>query len=399
MLVVVMIVFAGVGCAKPDKAQAPTVTLAFTNDGRGELTHCECEGGAAGGLARRVGYLNRLRSSERPDRIVALEAGDFLFALWPETETEKQTEKARAMLIADGYARAGYDAVLFGTRDYALGIDVAREVAAKMNTTVLGANVNDGRTGQPVWPASKIIQRAGVRIGVLGLVTAKRDGLPPGVAWPAELVVENPLAAAQRLIPALRKQCDVLVLLANLDRDELETLLKETSGVDFVVKSREAKIVTTQVDRLDRVPVLGLFELGRYVGRVDLTVVEPGKGYDDLEEQKILRRKIERYRSYVDAITQKAGGARQVEKFYAGDQATLERYRRYRESVERWERELAESKPRGNRFAYELIELDSQVPVVRELEQAVTAFETAHGTAESLRQAQFRRHPPPSPQG
>jgi 2',3'-cyclic-nucleotide 2'-phosphodiesterase (5'-nucleotidase family) len=381
----------GCACQPPPKPARSAVTLAFTNDGRGEIRHCDCEGGAAGGIARRAGYLRRLRV-EKPDGLLAVEAGDFLYAVWPETDAEKQTERARAMLIADAYARAGYDAILFGARDYALGVDALREVAAKTGAAMLGANVTDARTGRPLWSATKVIQRGLVRVGLVGLVTDKKDAVPRGLAWPADVAVENPLAAARRIVPELRKQCDVLILLANLDRDELEPLLKAVPGIDFVIKSREAKTVTTQVERLAKAPVLALYELGRYVGRLDITVVAPGKVYADLAEQRILERKIERYRSYVTAIETKAGGADKVESFFAGDRPTIERYRRYRDNVERWERELTRLKPVGNRFSYELIELDRNVPEMAELLAAVEAFERQYGTAEAARQNALRRH-------
>lgn len=386
-----LLLIAGFACQPPPKPALSTVTLAFTNDGRGEIRHCDCEGGAAGGIARRAGYLRQLRV-EKPNGILAVEAGDFLYAAWPETDAEKQTERARAALIADAYARAGYDAILFGARDYALGVDALREVATKTGAAILGANVTDARTGRPLWSATKVIRRGAVRVGLVGLMTDKKDAVPPGSAWPADVAVENPLAVARRIVPDLRKQCDVLILVANLDRDELEPLLKAVPGIDFVLKSREAKIVTTQVERLARVPVLAMYELGRYVGLLDITVVEPGKAYADLAEQQILERKIERYRSYVTAIEAKAGGADKVESFFTGDRPTIERYRRYRDNVERWERELARLKPVGNRFSYQLIELDRRVPEMAELLAAVEAFERQYGTAETARQNALRRH-------
>jgi 2',3'-cyclic-nucleotide 2'-phosphodiesterase (5'-nucleotidase family) len=390
-LAVVAVALVVWGCSSPPKTARSGFTLAFTNDRRGELAPCDCSGGAAGGLSRQAGYLRELRAKQ--PSLVAVEAGDFLYAVWPETDAEKTTEHARALIAAGAYARAGYDAVLFGARDYALGVDALREIATKIGPdAVVGANVTDARTGRPLWPASKIVTRDGVRVGVVGLMTNKKDIVPPGRSWPADVIVEDPLAAAKRVIPELRRRCDVLILLANLDRDELEPLLKAAPGVDFVVKSREAKIVTSQVEQLAKTPLLGLYELGHYVGRLEITVVQPGKPYGDLAEEQILERKIERYRAYVDAIDQKAGGADRVEHFYAGDELTLERYRRYRDSVDRWEHERERLKPTGNRYSYELIELDNTRPETPEVRAAVIEFERVHGAAQSAREAQMQRH-------
>lgn len=388
-LLLLLICLASWSCNQNSETPGRNFTLAFTHDAQGELAHCGCRGGAAGGLPRRVGYLAKLRE-ELGDSLLAVEAGDFLFPIIPETEREREIEAERVKLLADAYRRAGYDALLFGRRDYALGVDVLQQAARTMQINILGANITRTDNASLPWLASIVVKRNGLRIGMLGLLTREKGINGAQLPWPAELAVEDPVAAAKRIVPDLRSRCDVLILVANLAREELKTLLGEVKKIDFVVRSRDAKLLTHHVEREAGVPVLSLYELGRYVGRLDVTVVEPRRQYTDLAERQILVRKIERYQDFVQTIQSKAGGEDKVEEIYRNDRLSLSRYRRYVESIERWTHELARIRMEGNRFNYQLVELDGHAPENTELQTLVDDFEKRHGTAAEARGRQLR---------
>jgi len=378
------------GCGKKASPPGYSLALAFTNDAMGELSDCGCKGGASGGLGKRIAYINQLRE-QFEGNFVAIEAGNFLFAVEPENDVEREMERQRAQIVAEAYGEGAYDAVLFGRRDYALGLPLLQELAEDFKTTILGANVTDAATGQPLWTASKIVERGGVRVGLFGLITNKNeiDGKP--YPWPAGVSIENPVATAQRIAPDLRKRCDVMVLVANLDRDELQSVLGDIDDVDFVIKSRKAKILSHQVERIKKTPVVGIYELGRYVGRLEITFVRPKQRFADLAERQILERKIERYRQYVDALADKAGGLDKVETFYAHDAQILGRFKRYQESIARWEKELDELPDKGNRFRYLLVELDDKVPTDEAIDRRVADFEQRYGKAADARGRQLAR--------
>ena len=383
-------------CAPATNPPSSNITLAFINDAQGELSDCGCSGGAAGGLARRVGYLADLRR-QQPNSTILVEAGSFLFPIWPQNDEERQIEAKRADLIADAYRRVGFDAVLFGLRDYALGVEPLRQVAKKIGGAVVCANVIDARTGKPVWAEKAVVKKNHLQVGLLGVMTRSKTLDQQPVSPPAELNVVDPVAPIKRLARELRRQCGLVVLLANLERDELARLLAEVPGIDFVIKSRDSKSMTNQVDRLNKVPVVSLFERGQFIGRLDFTLVKPGEPFIDLTEKQMLERKLGRYQEYITMWETKAGGADKVDSYFAGDKDLLARYHSYQENVARWTRELEQFHNRGNRFQYELVKLLPGVKEDAETDRAVRQFETQYGTAAQARTRQMQRLAPPAP--
>src|SRR6185503_11266851 len=73
-----------------------------------------------------------------------------------------------------------------------------------------------------------------VKVGVLGLLTGEMPGLTTADNW-AGCRVEDPLAAARRLVPELRAKCDVLVLLTHVGVEIDAALAGNVPGIDLVV--------------------------------------------------------------------------------------------------------------------------------------------------------------------
>ncbi len=384
ILLLLLLIALAIGCQAQPAKPSRSVTLAFTNDALGELADCGCKGGISGGIDRRAGLIADWKKNDGA-RLLAIEAGDFLYPVQPATDEERKVEELRAPLIAEAYRRAGYDAVLFGARDYALGVAPLKQAAQIMNIPILGANVLDAATNKPLWQPTLVLERGGLRVGLLGLVSDRKKIGIEELSLPAEIVIADPVAAAAQYAPLLRKECDLLVLVANLDYEQLQAVLTAVEGVDFVLKSRDAKMLTHQVQHNNDVPVVSVYELGRYVGRLDITLVEAGKKFADEGERQMLERKIARYQEYVDSLNKQAGGAEKIAEFLAGDASLQARYDRYKKNIERWQKELTDLREDGNRFRYDLVELTVSVPTDTELTRQVKAFEDEHGTTKAIR--------------
>lgn len=350
-------------CHAPPPPPEPTraLTIAFTHDAQGEITACDCPAGAAGGLARRVGFLRDLRA-KRPDRLLVIEAGDFLFP----AAAAGDRAVAQSELTAAAYARAGYDAVLFGRADYALGLSPLRKFAHTTGATILGANVIDNATGKPAWAQSAVLRRGGVNVGLLGVVDDGSD--LPGV------LVQDAAEAAARWVAHLRQTADVVILVTNLTREKLTTVLARTGPVDFVIRGSRAKMITERVQMLGDVPTFSLFEGGRYAGTLELTVVAHGQPFTDLTERGVLDARLARYRQYLATIEGEAGGVSRVADHLADRPENWARYQRYGEQIAEWDEALDRLDESGNRFQYRLVELADAVPVDDQTAGAVEAF-------------------------
>ena len=101
-----------------------------------------------------------------------------------------------------------YDVWVPGNHDYNYGMDVTRKTIADMNCRVLTCNVYD-ENGCPIADGCTIIDKDGVRVAVIGMVTqniARWDAVNL-----ANCTVTDPLEETRKIIDAIRGRYDVLV--------------------------------------------------------------------------------------------------------------------------------------------------------------------------------------------
>ena len=121
-----------------------------------------------------------------------------------------------------------------GPSDLSLGLDALREYEKSAKFPFLSANLVDATTGKPVFQDSVVIERGGVRFGVFAVMLGK---LNPTFAERAlqGAKLTDPLEAAKQTAARLRKECDVVIALGQLNVPENEKLLEEVEEVDVLV--------------------------------------------------------------------------------------------------------------------------------------------------------------------
>jgi hypothetical protein len=189
-------------------------TLFFTSQNHGRLTPCGCFAGQFGGISRLrtalddTGWL----AAARP---FGLDAGDAL-----EGPEDYHQLKYKQVLAA--YSEMGYAALNVGATEATLPATTLRQLASQSPVPLLSANLLDAATRQPVLPATTHIRRNGYRIGITGIVDPRllRDTLGEG------LEAEPPDTALARILPGLKKDTDILILLAFADEMTLTALAR-----------------------------------------------------------------------------------------------------------------------------------------------------------------------------
>lgn len=98
----------------------------------------------------------------------------------------------------------------------------------------ISANVvYSSNTAVTVLPAYRIFERDGAKIAVFGLTHASwRKYLPPRYATRFKLI--DPLQAARRIVPQLRRQADFVVALTNIPSNQNARLQRTVPGIDVV---------------------------------------------------------------------------------------------------------------------------------------------------------------------
>jgi len=212
---------------------------------------------------------------------VVVDAGD-----WAPDFT-KPNEQSKLKFQSEMYDLMGFDALGVGERELAFGLETFKELAAKSKTPVLSSNLIDKKTGKPVFKASVIVRKGGVKVGIFSVLGPKID--LPGNA--GELVtVDDPIATAQKMVAELRKQADVVVCLAHLGRVEGEDLAAQVPGMDVVILAHHPGFVA-QGRRVNAAITVASGEQGQNVGYT-LVTLDGKKVLDLTSETKILMPEI-----------------------------------------------------------------------------------------------------------
>lgn len=278
---------AGTGCVQPPARPAGPVrfTVLHTNDHHGRAWPNR---DGEYGLAARKSLIDAVRAEVRAagGQVLLLDAGDVNTGT-PESDLLDAEPDFRGMTLL------GYDAMAVGNHEF----DKTPAVLAKQREAWSGfpwLAANLRRDGRPMFEPYKLFALNGVKVAVLGLTTDETERLGATRRHPG-LQIERPAAAAQRLLPTLKAEADVVVVLSHLGHypdgrhgsaapGDVE-LAREVSGIDVIVGghshslvcmapdgSREAKHRPGDDCRPDHQNgswVLQAGDRGRYVGRAD----------------------------------------------------------------------------------------------------------------------------------
>ena len=200
-----------------------TLTILSTTDAVGAIKPCGCHT-PKGGFARIASLVDSTRLKEGD--AVLVEAGDFA------PDVKMAFDDAKLDFQFDVMALIGYDAIGVGDRELAFGLDRLRAASTRSKLPLLSANVVDAKTGKPLFAVSRIVKKNGVKVAIFSLLSTK---IPLSGRDSANVKVEDPLTVAQKLVPELRKEADVVVCLAHLGRVDGEDLGAQLPGIDVII--------------------------------------------------------------------------------------------------------------------------------------------------------------------
>ncbi len=283
----------------PAPAPQPVLLpIAAVNDWHGALYEQPVRDAAeqvAGGLPWLVGTMDAIRAQHSD--LVVLDGGDIFQGTWPINAS-----KGAGAIAA--YALLGVDAAAIGNHEFDYGgtgthplRGALMDAASAAPFAWLAANITEA-DGAPWAPpgitATTIIERGGVRLGVIGLSTTEtpQTTLPRNVA---DLRFTDPVAAVQAALPALAG-VDAIAVVGHLSGscsppdfstpDEgcrpdgeigrlLDTLPPGT--IDVMVLGHAHTLLS---NRVDDTFILESRSKGRMIGRVDLMIGPDGVDAD-----------------------------------------------------------------------------------------------------------------------
>ncbi|HGH0855048.1 TPA: metallophosphoesterase, partial [Staphylococcus pseudintermedius] len=148
--------------------------------------------------------LKTLKEQQNPDLLV--DAGDAFQGL-PLSNQSKGEEMAKAMNAV------GYDAMTAGNHEFDFGYDQLKKLEGMLNFPIVSSNVY--KDGKLAFKPSVVIQKNGVRYGVIGVTTpeTKTKTSPTGIVG---VTFADPLTSVTREMDRLNGQVDVFIVLSHL---------------------------------------------------------------------------------------------------------------------------------------------------------------------------------------
>ncbi len=236
-------------------------------------------------------YIKEQRQN-KDQEVILLDNGDILqgqpIVYYSNKSLLKQDLENRTHVIAEVMNYMGYDAASVGNHDIEAGHQVYDYLRERFNFPWLSANTVKRGTGEPYFEPYTVINRRGVRIAVLGLITPAIPNWLPESLWEG-LEFEDMIESARKWVKIIRERenPDLLVGLfhAGIDftynrqsedtfKNENASLLvaQKVDGFDIVIAGhdhQEFNAVITN-DFGNRVLVMNPRSLGKYVAVIEV---------------------------------------------------------------------------------------------------------------------------------
>lgn len=171
-----------------------------------------------GSMARLATYINKARH-DNPDGIVLLENGDILQGQ-PTNYYYNYIEPQLTNIASKCVNYLQYDAQNWGNHDVETGHECFDKWDGELRCPVLGANVIDVKTNTPYLKPYTIIERQGVRIAVIGMITAAIPSWLPESVWQG-LKFEDMVASSRKWIDIVKvtEKPDLIIGLFHSGKD------------------------------------------------------------------------------------------------------------------------------------------------------------------------------------
>ncbi len=283
-----------VGCAS--KLPSPGARIPFvilhTNDTHGHfLPFVNPSKQQVGGFAAQWEIIKKIRKE------VADQNGIFLLLSGGDINTgSPESDLFNAEPDLKGMEKMGYDAMALGNHELDGGIEKLFKQVAWVKFPILSANVKfSGREGIK---RSVLIERAGVKIGILGLTTESVKKLILS-STAKQIEVTSAIEEAQKEVEALKKQkAEVIIAVTHLGvpiavlnpKEIIQTddvsLVKKMDGIDVVVGGHSHSLLPDGIKEGDSI-ILQAGEWGQYLGRMDGSFNLESRKLEDTKAQVI----------------------------------------------------------------------------------------------------------------
>ena len=239
------------------------LTILHTNDTHGHLDAFRIAEfpDPVGGIARRATLVNQIRK-ETPN-VVLVDGGDVHQGILM-ADTFKGEPDVKFMNTI------GYDVMGLGNHDLDWGWDTLQQRKAAAKFPIINANLVVTATGKPGLTPYVIKDIGGLKVAFTSFSGPDHQSLVKQENIPG-MQFTHPITAAKTLIPELRKQADLVVVLGHELVNDDRALATEVPGIDLIIGAHEHARLDQPV-KIGNTTMVEDWQFGAFLGRTDLTV-------------------------------------------------------------------------------------------------------------------------------
>jgi len=235
------------------------LVLSTTSD-RGELDPCGCATNNKGGLGRRATFVDSLRTAN--GGVLLLDGGDYAHP------TLTRDDRVNSFILRT-MGELNYDAMTLGELELYRGPKYVQSIVESSKIPIVLANVKYAASGKSVGQPFLLHEVKGVSCAIIGLL-GQDFGDGEGKFSELGFTVDDPFQTAQKLVPEVRKQAELVIVLAHLGSSDALKLPKSVPGIDLIIFGHYPGSVAAS--QLEGAIAVRPGQRGEYVGETQLVV-------------------------------------------------------------------------------------------------------------------------------
>ncbi|WP_339205160.1 5'-nucleotidase C-terminal domain-containing protein [Paenibacillus sp. FSL K6-3182] len=227
-----------------------------------------------GSLTQLFTIIKKVRE-ENPNTVL-LDAGDMIQGNSAELFNDQPKSP---MMVAMN--EMNFDAWVMGNHEFNFGLDVFNKITTQYKGQRLGGNIYKDN-GDRFLPAYTIIEKDGIKIGVIGMDTPMTTEFEKGTDHLDGIVFKNPVDETKKAIKELEGKVDVMVGLMHMGLEN-ENGVPGTGVADIANANPELAAIFAghmhkliKEDTVNGVLIVEPDKYGTHVSRIDLTFTKQG---------------------------------------------------------------------------------------------------------------------------